>query len=796
MTLPASNITRVDPSCMGWLEKLNERSSFIPKLHKTICCSLYTQVTEVQKSIETLMEDLLKGAKMSEEAADTYSVATKELTEAREQARKGWWQQLKRVAVNASQRKQSLAPELHNLAIEICQEFATLWRCIDIRLRTDVGAFWYRADETAQFLSDALKGVVETQKSLKQKGGITENLDLAEFGIQERLISVTLRPSLQLEALVESPVHYIQVSCANGKGDPVTFPIGPDSTSVPKSPIQFIVEDHEGFQITIASLDKDQKLLKTEKLNLHEPFDTIHFDLHESPSDAVQSITLEVDRSYLYVALSESESSTSVFQSHWNLLEKLCQEYHKKANDLQKVFDKVTESENAVSEMDSNTWTKAAQILSIQETDHSKVLKEMFYFLSKDALLLTQDKQPSELMEDLTNPEAVASHVVSVLKQIKELANKSKKLKFNEDQLLVNQTSLSNQNLLLTMDLKTQWTSQMKDAWLEFWKICLLFQTAVSSSDEKFELLCTQQQEWLDNLKESLLPSHVQTNWEEETAVLFNNAVKLRTGRIEWSGPFESTEKVIKNVEDLQQQSNENGVLFGARMQDRNQLMICDREDGGCGLSSSSPIINFGISLHPDDLHETTERQVQLVEVINRTQRVMTVGLEPEIKDNEREKLALMAPKKVRLYGNTLHKFRMVVNKNVIGKVQETWILRSDDVHLNEIFTLCVNVQRLGVKLDTEVIDFGIMITASRRESVIKLRSITDLPLLVKTQQQISQETKLSELRISQDSFRLLPRTSQDLTVSLKASHQPERIDIDLMVAIVSSKNLKSCHLQ
>jgi len=497
---------------------------------------------------------------------------------------------------------------------------------------------------------------------------------------------------------------------------------------------------------------------------LDEVSDKIVHVLDDSVSTGLHSITLKVNRSYLYVALTGLESYAVDLDAHWNLFEKLCREYNEKANDFQRVIDEVTKSENAVSELDFRMLRQVSEIMTIQGADHSKALKEMHCFLAQDAALLTQNQQPVGLAEDISDPKAAASHVIPILKQIEELSNKFKTLKFNDDRLVVIDLPCNDQTRLRKIDLEIQWSNHMKDAflnvkevfqgakntltkleqsWLEFWKTYLLCQTAVTTNDEKFTLLRTHQQEWLDNLQGSSLAPHVKINWQEETVVLFNDVVKLHNGRIEWCGPFESAEKMIKNVEDLQQQSNENGVLFGARMQDQNQLMI--------------------------------ETQIKVVEVLNRTQLVMSVGLEPQMNYTGCEKFELMAPKKVRLYGNTSYKFHMVVNPNVMGKMQETWILRSDDVYLNEIFTVCVDVQRLGVKLDTEVIDFGYVIPGSSQERVIQMKSVTDLPLLVKSQLQLGQKIQRSNLRLSQDCFKLLPRSTQDLKVSLKASQKPEK---------------------
>jgi len=187
MSSAAGTTREMHPPCMELIGKLDERSCFIPNLQKSIYCKFNILLAEAQQKVEKSLEDLTKKIGMSVKAVDKYSFATKELAEAREQARKGWWQQLKQVAVNAVRRKESLAPELHKIATDTCQEFLTLWRCFDSKNRAR--EFWYHRDENAQRFSRSLTKVVDNQKTLKRKGVITETLDLSEFGIQERLIS-------------------------------------------------------------------------------------------------------------------------------------------------------------------------------------------------------------------------------------------------------------------------------------------------------------------------------------------------------------------------------------------------------------------------------------------------------------------------------------------------------------------------------------------------------------------------------------------------------------------------------
>jgi len=813
MALPTSSVLKVDPSCIELLEKLDSRSCFVPSLHRSICCNFDVMSAEVQQRIDVFVQDLSKWAGTSSKAAEEYSAATKELAEAREREQKSWWQWLKQSVTHGLHRKDSLAPELHRIASYICNGFALLWRCQDAEFRARGFPFRYYTDGTAQFLSESLKRVVETQKALNQNGAITENLDLSKHGIQERLISVTLMPhQLASEIFICTPVRSIQIYCEGGVGNPVSLSSITCYARQHMIPIQFWIKDLINFKILIELFDEKEILLQFKQFALHEVSDVLVYDMFNSTLSGTHCLKFGVRRSYLYVAPGAAQLDVMGFRFHWNLFEGFCREYHEKASDLQKIIDKVTESENQVSRLDSHMLTIASEIKAIQETDHSKALKDIHTFLSQDVALLMQDKPSFELAEARSDSKAVATRVIPLLKQIKELLNKSEKLNFNEGRLSVIHLPCHDQTRLQNIDLKTQWTNDMKSAylkikavfqdtlnalfkveqsWLVFWKTCLLRQTAVTTNDEKSALLRTQQQEWLDCVKASHLPPHVQTNWQEETAVLFNDVVKLHNGRIEWSGPFESTEKMIEKVEDLQAQSNEDGVLFGARLQDQNQLMICDREDGGCGLSSSSLKINFGISLHLDDLRETSERQVQVVEVLNRTQRIMTIGLEPVLDNNEFEKFALMGRKKVRLTGHESHKFQFIMNRKITGKVKETWILKSDDVNLNETFTLCADVQRLGVQLDTEVIDFGSVITGSSQERVIQMRSVTDLPLLVKSQLQIEEKVQRSVLRLSQETFKLLPRSTQDLKVSLEALQSPDKIDTDLMVAVVSAKNFK-----
>jgi len=204
---------------------------------------------------------------------------------------------------------------------------------------------------------------VENQKTLKQKGVITENLDLSEFGIQERLISVTLMPCLALEVFANAPVCHIQISCENGVGDLVTLSDGLRDNGDHINPIQFFVKDLSSFKIVVTSFDENWKVLKTEQSALDKVSDRIVHVLDDSVSTGPQSITLKVNRSYLYVALTGFESDTVDLDSHWNLFDKLCQIYNEKADDFQKAIGEVTESESAVSKLDSHMLKQVSEIM-------------------------------------------------------------------------------------------------------------------------------------------------------------------------------------------------------------------------------------------------------------------------------------------------------------------------------------------------------------------------------------------------------------------------------------------------
>ena len=775
-------------------------SGYLAHLCQTVSKGIKESSTGLIKKIGTCSKKaqsmLLERKNHNEVYLNEVSELLSTIKREKEDAKKQWGNACNQY----KQKKQVLGQQLDQKAKETAKLYAEFWGEVNASYQRKMQPKWYANQNFGSVfldLSKRLQEILKKQKFVCQYTADQKPIELEDVGLERVPLIVELQSWDVDVRFFQSRGDTLELRCEGGLGGPFCYHNLPRHHSLDSQ--KFVVLDPSIFTLVITAYqDGSQSIL--ERFPLHRLHDSCAITKRTRRSRGCQiafsavthemyvrnSSPLQIKRTRNPVRTSEAfaEELNNHFKNYNNLFTQFRNCLESEAESLrysEEASQTVKFSGNDRVLMD-NSWHMRAMMWGKQFAENlSQVLDDTSKCLevtkAQTQCLDAIRKGSEKLSVILHSPPNVYSDFSMRLVEELSLARVSSK-----ELPLVWTAKMRHTLEQLELDVNVLQTNG-NEARLNLFElyVTVICQHAISvTKEEDLKIVENRYQEWKTFLERnlSLFDQEMLLNRES----LLEVALSMGKARIECITLAKQLDKRMELSQKLGTTAID--ILRGTQLRHSSKITICG-EDGTLSLSSLDCAVDFGVVLHENDvLASDPGSHVYAVEVENRTSESICVDL--SVLDPSSQLFREIGSTTAMLYGKTSWYFKFHMDSNAVGKITEMWKIASGDKRLNAKFKMTIEVQRLAVQLSTDAIDFGTVTPKSQNiKKTLSIENVTDFPLLVKSQVQISQTR--TRFTISPQSFHLDARSSRSLTVTINSGNMDEKIDTEMILGIVGN---------